>query len=71
MENNSLSSTREALVETIQRQLGMYCIGTPEYEKQKKEFLSLFTNESKKGGKKINRTVRKKRNVRGRTTSKK
>jgi hypothetical protein len=69
MENKDLSSSREALVTSALHFINQYCVGTPEYEKQKQELISALTN-NKKGGKKINHTVRRKKYVRGWSTSK-
>jgi hypothetical protein len=61
MENKGLNTTIENLVEAQQKLLNLYCTGTPEYEKQKQELLNSL-GYVKGGGKKINRTYRKKKN---------
>ncbi len=61
MENKGLNATIEKLVEAQQKILNLHCFGTPEYEKQKQELLNSL-GYVKGGGKKINRTYRKKKN---------
>jgi hypothetical protein len=64
MENKGLKAAIEELV-ISQQQLGKsFCIGTPEYEKQRQELLKPFNLllNTKKGGKKITNTRRNKKN---------
>ena len=69
MENKALNKAIEKIVESQQQLLGLYCVGTPEYEKQKIDLLKSLGYVTL-GGKKIIRTYRKKKNVCRRRTKK-